>query len=152
MNWKCVGLSGTASLMALLMPTLSAASDDQWHSGYGMGVCEASVSSGAGNEIYVACECGSGTPSTIHFTIGGETPSSKHLFLTFDAKDAQYVSLWDGVIPSDCRACDDNFRYALEGFKGHSKVRVMLPSGEATTFTLKNATEALGSCVSSFGQ
>ncbi|WP_141101983.1 hypothetical protein [Oceanicola sp. 22II-s10i] len=130
--------------------TLAFGRDDQWSSGYGQGVCEAVVTSGAGNQIYVACECGSGRPSAIYFTLAGRAPAGDKLFLSFDNGPATPVGLWSGAIPSDCHACASTFDFVKDGLKRHSTVRVMYQNGDAATFTLKGSTKAIGECVADF--
>ena len=124
--------------------------DDQWVSGFGQGVCEALVTSGAGNEIYFACDCGSDRPSSISFMLGGMSSTGDLLFLSFDDGTMEEVSLWGGQITSDCRACADTFESVKERIKKHSKVRVMFQNGDAATFTLKGSAEAIGECTADF--
>lgn len=124
--------------------------DDKWVSGFGQGVCEALVTSGAGNEIYFACDCGSARPSSISFMLGGKSSTGDLLFLSFDDGPMEDVSLWGGDITSDCRACANTFDFVKERIKKHSKVRVMFQNGDAATFTLKGSAEAIGECTAGF--
>jgi hypothetical protein len=124
--------------------------DDQWQSGFGQGVCESIITSGSGNEIYVACDCGSNQPSSISFQLTGRDPIGDNVFLSFDNQDAESIWISDGSIGSDCRACASTFNYVIDKLKKHSRVRVMYQNGDAATFSLKGSAEAIGECISDF--
>ena len=124
--------------------------DDRWSSGFGQGVCESIVTSGAGNEIYVACDCGSALPSSISFKLAGQAPTRNLVFLSFDGGPSKDISLSDGQITSDCHACAANFDYVKERLKRHSTVRVMFQNGDAASFTLRGSSSAIGECVADF--
>lgn len=125
-------------------------SDERWSSGFGQGVCEAIVTSGAGNQIYFACDCGSDVPSSISFELAGENTRGDLVFLSFDGDTPKSFSLWNGGIPSDCRACADTFDAVKDGLKQHSSVRVMFQNGDAATFTLRGSSAAIGECQADF--
>jgi hypothetical protein len=139
-----------ASLAIVASAANAFGSDEKWSSGFGQGVCEAIVTSGAGNEIYVGCDCGSDRPSSISFQLAGKSPTGDLVFLSFDGGQAEDVSLWNSAIPSDCRACASNFDYVKERLKRHSNVRVMFQNGDAANFTLKGSTAAIGECEADF--
>jgi hypothetical protein len=141
-----------ALLAAVTIPELTSAfgRDDRWTAGFGQGVCEAVVTSGAGNQIYLACDCGSDRPSSISFTLAGRSAPGDRILLAFDSFDAESIWIADGEIISDCRACAANSDYVLQRLKRHSRVRVMFQNGDAATFSLKGSSEAIGDCRASF--
>ena len=138
------------SIVVGVGPVSAFGRDDAWQSGFAQGTCESTITSGAGNQILVSCDCGSLIPSSIYFDIGGKSPATDSIFMSFDGAEPHQFSLWDGSIPSDCRACANNFDAALELMRKHSKVHVMLPTGEGATFTLKGSSEAIGECEADF--
>ena len=144
-------LSGVIVIAAIAGTTAGAfGRDDRWSSGFGMGVCEALVTSGAGNQIYVACDCGSAQPSSISFMLGGGAPKGDRIFLSFDGADAEDIWISEGGITSDCRACAGTFEYVRDALKRHGRVRVMAQNGDAATFTLVGSSEAIGECSAAF--
>ena len=108
------------------------------------------MTSGAGNQIYVGCDCGSALPSSIRFTLAGSEATGDRIFLSFDGGDAETISVWDGEITSDCRACAGTFDHVLERLKEHSRIRVMFQNGDAASFTLKGSSGAIGECIADF--
>jgi len=126
----------------------TATSDDIWRSGWGQGTAEAQVTHGAGNEIYVACEAGSGFASSISFSLVGKPPApNSEILLIFDkgAPESVHVDL-RGRIASDNRASDSNFRYLIANFKKHQSVFIRFADGRESTFTLAGASKAIGDC------
>lgn len=145
----------TASIFAaaLLAPGLAYGfgSDDQWTAGWGQGVAEAIVTKGPGNQIYVTCDQGAGNDATgIRFMLSGKSPTGHSVLLTFDGEDPKAISLWDGEIPSNCRACASNYDYVVERLKRRNSVHVRFENGDATRFTLKGAAKAIGECTADF--
>jgi hypothetical protein len=140
------------AIALILYPSIGTAfgSDDKWSSGFGQGTKEALVTHGPGNKIYVACQEGSLTPSSIHFTLGGDSPNGDHVFLSFDDHDPVSVWISDGMITSDCRACAANFDFVVNKLKQYDSVYVMFENGLGTRFTLNGSSEAIGDCVAGY--
>ncbi len=129
----------------------SATSDDVWRSGWGQGTAEAQVTHGSGNEIYVACEDGSGFSSSISFSLAGSGPKGSEVLIIFDNGKPESISVGrDGRVISDSRAGDSTFRYVLANFKNHRKVYIRFSDGRESTFTLNGAAKAIGNCRSTF--
>lgn len=129
-------------------------SDSNWRSGWGQGVAEAEVTHGSGNTIYVACESGSGSGSSIHFMLGGDSPKpNSEVLIIFDKKHPKSFSVNKyGEITSECRACAANFDYLIEQIKKHSSAYVRFSDGRESTFTLKGSAKAIGECPSAWSQ
>jgi hypothetical protein len=143
------------SCIAVLMTALSASAfgnDETWVSGWGQGTKEALIKKGPGNQIYVACQEGSSSPSSISFMLAGDSTKDDRVFLTFDSKDPEAIWVSNGEITSDCRACASNFDYVIERLKSHSSVHVQFTNGDATRFSLAGSTKAIGVCTASFYQ
>jgi len=123
-------------------------SDEIWRSGWGQGWAEAQVTHGSGNEIYVACENGSGQPSSVSFQLAGKPPRiDSEVILVFDKEKPEGFSVGaNGRIVADCRACEANFSYVLGKLKSHSSIYVRFSDGRESTFTLKGAKKAIGDC------
>ena len=141
------------SCAAALMPATSYAfgNDDHWVSGWGQGISEAIITKGPGNQIYVTCDDSAGREATgISFMLGGKSATGSSILLGFDKDDPKEFSLWDGVIPSNCRACASVYDVVIAGFKKHSSVYVRFENGDATRFSLKGARKAIGQCVADF--
>lgn len=141
-------LAGSMSL-ATAVPTsaLAFGSDYEWTSGWGQGIAEAIITKGPGNQIYVTCDEGAGRDATgIRFTLLGQEPTGNSVLLTFDSEDPEEYSIWDGAIPSDCRACASTYEVVKEKLKRHNSVHVRFENGNATRFTLKGSAEAIGQC------
>lgn len=127
--------------------------DDRWVSGWGMGVAEALVTAGDGNQIYVTCDQGAGRNATgIDFMLAGQSPSGDHVALTFDDDPSVEVSLWDGRIPSDCRACVSTYTFVTERLRAHNRVRVAFENGDQATFTLTGSRAAIVDCTPDFAR
>ena len=124
--------------------------DERWVSGYGMGVKEAIITKGPGNQIYVACDEGSGTGSTVSFMLAGRGPTGDAVTLTFDGREPQDFWIADGQIASDCRACAANFNMVIDLFKAHRTVHVRFENGLGARFSLTGSSSAIGSCTASF--
>lgn len=133
-------------------PVAAFGNDDYWVSGFGQGVCESVITKGPGNQIYVACDCGSLRPSTISFMLGGESATGDQITLTFDAEDPVDIWISDGVVTSDCRACAANFDYVISRFRAHNSVFVRFENGLSTRFSLRGANDAIGECASGFSR
>jgi hypothetical protein len=131
---------------------LAFGNDNEWVSGFGMGVCESLIKKGPGNDIYVACDCGSGLGSTVNFTLEGNAPTGNSILLTFDGEDPEEFWISDGKITSDCHACSANFDVVLERFKKHKSVHVRFENGLSARFSLKGANAAIGECISDFAR
>lgn len=130
---------------------LAFGNDSAWVSGFGQGVAEAVITSGAGNQIYVTCGEGAGYDATgVSFTIGGDSPKGHTVILTFDGADPEQVSVWDGKIISSCHACAAAYDWTIERLKRHKRVHVMTEDGRSAAFTLKGAAKAIGSCKADF--
>nr|CAS02971.1 putative integron gene cassette protein [uncultured bacterium] len=100
------------SLSVFAWPTET--SDKAWRSGWGQGVAEAQVTHGSGNEIYVACEDGSGIDSSISFMLAGDGPKSGEILMIFDKGEPESIQVGaDGNITSNSHASDSTFRYVL---------------------------------------
>lgn len=141
------GLLGSFSVFAWSTGT----SDKAWRSGWGQGVAEAQVTHGSGNEIYVACEDGSGMDSSISFMLVGDGPKSGEVLMIFDKDDPESIQVnANGDIVSDSHVSDSTFRYVLDKFKRHNSVYIRFPDGRESTFTLKGAATAIGDCRSTF--
>ena len=142
-----LGLVGSSYASAWSTET----SDKVWRSGWGQGVAEAQVTHGSGNEIYVACEDGSGRDSSISFMLAGDGPKSGEILMILDKGDPESIQVnSDGDIVSDNHVSDSTFLYVLDKFKRHNSVYIRFPDGRESTFTLKGATKAIGDCRSTF--
>lgn len=125
-------------------------SDMAWTAGYGQGIAEATITKGPGNRIYTACNDGGIGGSSISFELIGRAPTGNSILLTFDGEDPKAFSIWDGEIPSDCRACADTFESVIQKLKTHAWVHVRFENGDAARFTLKGASDAIGECKADF--
>lgn len=126
-------------------------SDSKWTSGWGMGVSEAIITQGPGNQIYVTCDDGAGRNATgISFMLGGDSSKGSSIQLTFDKGDPEDYSLWSGEVPSQCHACASTYDAIIQKFKAHSSVHVKFTNGLAAKFTLSGASKAIGKCVADF--
>lgn len=147
-------LENTALFLALVAMPVSAiafGNDDEWVSGFGQGVCESIVTHGANNSIYVSCECGSGRPSSgITFRLAGQNPTGSSILLTFDGRAPEEISISDGRIESNCRACAATFTYVIELLRTYNSVNVRFENGDNATFTLKGSNSAIGECIADF--
>ena len=124
--------------------------DEYWVSGWGMGTKEAVITRGPGNEIYVACEEGSLTSSSIRFMLGGDGASGSNVTLTFEGADPEDFWIADGQITSDCHACAANFDRTVELLKSHASVHVRFENGLSARFSLRGSSKAIGECVAGF--
>lgn len=130
---------------------LAFGNDETWSSGWGMGVAESIITRGPGNQIYVTCEDGAGRDATgISFMLAGKSPSGSKIQLSFDKKDPEDYSIWDGQITSSCRACAATYDDVIAKFKKHSTVHVKFANGLSSVFSLKGASKAIGSCIADF--
>lgn len=130
---------------------LAFGNDDKWTSGWGMGVSEAVITKGPGNQIYVTCDDGADSNATgISFTLLGDSPKGNTIQLTFDNDDPEDYSLFDGKITSDCRVCASIYDSVIQKLKAKSSVHVKFSNGTSTRFTLKGASKAIGHCVADF--
>lgn len=142
--------------LALLVsgPAQAFGNDDTWTTGYGMGIAEAVITKGAGNQIYVTC--GIPTPgrpvTSISFTLAGDSSKDNSILLTFDNEAPQEFSLWDGDIQSASRAGASQFEYVIAKFRAKQWVNVRFEDGTNTTFSLKGANKAIGECPTDFSQ
>lgn len=108
---------------------------------------------GSGNEIYVACEDGSGMDSSISFRLVGDRSNSGEILMIFDKGDPESIQVnANGDIVSNSHTSDSIFRYVLDKFKRHNSVYIHFPDGRESTFTLKGAAKAIGDCRSTFPQ
>jgi hypothetical protein len=123
-----------------------------WERGFGQGTAEALITRGPGNSIYVACEAGSGRPSSISFSLAGRRPTGSRLTMTFDDNDPEQIWVSDGVITSNCRACAGNFDYVISGLKQHASVHILFENGDGARFSLDGSSEAIGECTAEFYQ
>lgn len=142
-----------ASLIVLLPSTayawLEDTSDKAWSSGWGQGTSEARVTSGSGNEIYVACESGSGRYSSISFKLGAKYPKGGEMLMMFDRQQPVVVPVGErGDIVSDSSTGDYVFQYVIEGFRRYNNVYMQFTDGREAVFTLKGAAKAIGHCKS----
>lgn len=140
-------------LLVTCLPTAAAAfgSDDRWTSGWGQGVAEAIITKGPGNQIYVTCDQGAGRNATgISFMLSGRAPTGSNVTLTFDDQDPKDISIFGGKISSDCRACASNYDFVIERLKRHTTVHVRFENGDATRFSLKGSSAAIGQCTADF--
>ncbi len=145
----CFGqiLAAGVVTLAAASQTFAFGSDDEWASGWGQGIAEAIIRKGPGNQIYVTCDQGAGQDATkISFTLMGQQPSGGTILLTFDGEDPKEYSIWDGGIPSNCRACASNYQAVIDKMKRHSTVHVRFENGLSARFTLKGSKEAIGEC------
>jgi hypothetical protein len=131
---------------------LAFGNDDEWVSGFGMGVCESIIRKGPGNDIYIACDCGSGLGSTVSFTLEGKPPTGNTVRLTFDEINSEDFWITDGKITSDCHACSVSFDVAIKRFKKYESVDVRFENGLSARFNLKGANSAIRECVSDFAR
>lgn len=149
MRFVVLALGFGVSFSALAWST--ATSDKVWRSGWGQGVAEAQVTHGSGNQIYVACNDGSGMNSSISFWLVGDSPKSGEILMIFDKGSPESISVnADGDIVSDSRVSDSTFRYVLDKFRQHNSVYIRFSNGHESTFTLKGAAKAIGDCRSTF--
>jgi hypothetical protein len=123
------------------------ASDDAWTSGLAQGVCGAEVTNGSANKIYVSCNCGSGFDNEISILI--ENYSAKKnvdILMTFDDLPPITMTYPKGGIVADSKKGKANFKKMLALFGKHSRVKIELPNGKTSSFTLKGSTAALRGC------
>lgn len=150
--WK-FGFSLQVLWVAVAGHALAFGSDDRWQSGWGQGVAEAIVTRGAGNSIYVTCDDGAGRNATaISFNLRDRPPTGSRITLTFDSDDPEDVSIWDGEIKSDCRACASVYEYVIEKLRSKNSVHVRFENGDAARFTLKGSRKAIGQCTPDFAR
>lgn len=130
----------------------SETSDEKWRSGWGQGVAEAQITHGSGNQIYIACEDGSGRPSSISFMLAGDGPkNTNEIMLIFDKDSPETARVGEfGMITSDSYASDSTFRDLIAKFKKHKKVYIRFPNGRESTFTLNGAAKTIGKCRSTY--
>ena len=135
-------------MVALPSVAFAFGSDDHWTSGWGQGIAEAIVTKGPGNQIYVTCgeSYGRAGHTAISFQLIGREPTGSTITLTFDGVDPQDSNLWNGRVPSDCRACEANYSAIISMLKQHQTVHVRFENGDAAKFTLKGAAKAIGQC------
>lgn len=136
----------TSSTQAFAWSTQT--SDHAWRSGWGQGWAESQVTHGSGNEIYIACESGSGGDSSITITLAGKTaqPNSEIIFM-FDKGSLETFSVGDrGEINTSCNACASGFYLLIDKLKKHNELYVRFNDGRESTFTLKGAAKAIGGC------
>lgn len=131
-------------------PSMAFGNDETWVGGFGQGMKEALIMKGPGNSIYVACSEGSLTPSSVRFSLAGESAAGDSIILTFDGLEPEQIWVSNGEVSSDCRACAGNFEYVIDKLKSHNSVHVLFPNGNGTRFTLNGATAAIGQCKASF--
>ncbi|WP_454623488.1 hypothetical protein [Brucella anthropi] len=144
-------ISSTVLLFATSYQAQAFGNDETWVSGYGMGVAEAKITKGPGNEIYVTCDEGAGRNQTwISFMLGGDSSKGDSVQLIFDNQDPIDISISDGGISSNCRVCASNYDYVIERLKRHKTVHVKFQNGLSTRFSLKGASKAIGQCVADF--
>ncbi|KVK62655.1 hypothetical protein L905_18975 [Agrobacterium sp. TS43] len=146
-------LRGVLGVALLAAPGAASAfgNDDRWESGWGMGVAEAVVTRGAGNQIYVTCDEGADRNATaISFTLAGNSSKDSSVQLTFDGEAPEDYTLWDGQIKSDCRACAATYDIVIKKLKTHSSVHVKFKNGDAANFSLNGSSKAIGQCVADF--
>lgn len=118
--------------------------DDRWVSGWGMGVSEAAVTHGPGNQIYVTCGEGQ---TGIRFMLAGDSPNGfSTVLLTFDGEDPVGVTMKDGKIDSNCRVCAANYVMVANALRRHRSVHVRFDNGTSTRFTLNGSAEAIVEC------
>jgi hypothetical protein len=139
-----------SAMISLPIEANAFGNDEHWVSGFGMGVKEAIITKGPGNQIYVACDEGSGTGSSISFMLAGNGPTGDAVTLTFDGGDPQDFWIADGQIISDCRACAATFNTVIDLFKKHQSVHVRFENGTAARFSLARSSSAIGTCSASF--
>jgi len=139
-------------IICMTQGALSFGNDQSWERGFGQGTAEAIIRKGPGNSIYVACEAGSGRPSSIFFELAGKAPNGDRITLTFDGEDPEQIWVSEGQITSDCRACAANFTYVVEKLKSGRSLHVLFPNGEGARFSLKGSANAIGECPAGFYQ
>lgn len=128
--------------------------DEAWTSGFGMGVAEAVITNGPGNQILVAC--GAPLPgrsvSAISFMLVGDSSDDDEVLLTFDGDAPEGYPLTDGGIGSASHADSGWFERAIEKFRVKNFVNVRFKDGRNATFTLRGASKAISECPSDFSQ
>ena len=139
-------------MFALVAPTLGFAfgNDDKWVSGFGQGTKEATITKGPGNSIYVACQNGGISESSVTFYLANTKADGEKVFLSFDNDAPEEIWISNGSVTSNCRACAANFDYVIDKLKSHSLVNVLFPNGDNATFSLSRSREAIGDCKASF--
>lgn len=137
--WFVISFSGSAAF--------AFGNDREWVSGFGQGISESIITKGPGNSIYVTCDVGAGMNATgIRFMLAGRAPTGHQITLTFDNLDPEDYSIWEGRVPSDCRACASVFEDIVKKMKKHNSVHVRFENGDSTRFSLRGAARAIGKC------
>lgn len=146
-------LRGALGVALLAAPgaALAFGNDDRWESGWGMGIAEAVITRGPGNQIYVTCDDGAMRNATaISFTLAGDSSKDSSVQLTFDGGEPEDYSLWDGQIKSDCHACASTYDVVIKKLKTHNFVHVKFGNGKAAKFSLNGSAKAIKQCVADF--
>ena len=143
-------LAGVAALTAV-----SPVTAQEWKSGWGMGVSEASVQLGPGNEIMVSCTGGSASPVTgVRVTLGGNPPPPNSLVTLFvDGQDPLHVPMnAQGNLGSSSSAEASWFAAVTDLLTTNETVYVRFADGAGARFPLTGAAQAIRDCPPDFWQ
>ncbi|MBL4872421.1 MAG: hypothetical protein JKY41_03275 [Rhodobacteraceae bacterium] len=146
-----VGLIKIAAFIFAFAPFHASAfgNDNIWVSGWGQGISEALITKGPGNQIYATCGEGH---TGIRFMLLGNAPTGHSVLLTFDNDDPVDVSIWEGMITSNCHACAGTYQSVVQKLRKHNSVHVRFENGDNTRFTLNGSSNAIVECVSDFAR
>ncbi len=120
----------------------------RWTSGFGQGIHEARILNGPGNVVTVNCDFASGFGSSLVIEVQGvRPPAGSEVEMWFDGKPAETVLIdGDGEITADSHAGAANLRLVLQRMKRHRIVTIRLAGGQASSFSLRGSSRAIGDC------
>lgn len=135
-------------------PVFAFGNDESWTFGGAMGIAEAVINKGPGNQIYVSCgsPTQNGSVTGVRFTLMGDSSKSDTILLTFDGDPPQEYRLNDGSIASATRADAFQFEHVIERFRTKQWVNVRFENGTNAIFSLKGANKAISNCPTDFSQ
>lgn len=115
----------------------------RWWSGFGQGTVEYGIKndSAGSDEFYIACKP---SGATINITVGGvDAPKNSHVIVTIAADEYELATDEWGDFRTNSTLGDAIFGALWTSIRKGSVMRVRLPSGESTPFTLAGAAKIL---------
>ncbi|MDP4021906.1 hypothetical protein Q8W71_04645 [Methylobacterium sp. NEAU 140] len=141
-----------AGVLAAACGSLGQASAQEfgnWTVGAGQGYVEHTVRSGLGNSFIISCDesaSDQGEPkkTSIYVELAGKAPRpNTGVVVALDKDKFNLNTDAQGGIPTDCRACSDNFRMMWTKLRKATTMVVTLADGRSATFSLNGAARAL---------